>query len=603
MPRALSNTLPKGLFLALVLFALPVEAAVFVVPEDADLVRDADAIVVARVSELNGRFAGERGIETDVDLEIETILKSHPDLKNPLRVVEAGGLVGERFHAVSGSANYWPSDRSLIFLQRTAEGNWRTYGMSLGKFDFVKDSAGRGLAIRWLREHDIASWSPQGIERSEPFRDSAKFMAFIRAEVRGPRPRKPVIADAHDPASEHPSPASGDYVVDVAPDAVEALRISSDADAYPPSAYTQGTFRWDVFDKGGSVTFRSSGTQPGYDAVGASQKALAAWTNDPGSNVNYMYGGTTTAAFVQDSTNAIVFNSANDVPAGSVAYAQWFGGAIHTYKGESFYSITEGDVVVRSGISMPAKTFEEAVTHELGHTLGFRHSEDRAPASAQAVMKAILSGNYGASLGPWDIDAVRTVYTDTASVTLPAPTNVVATATASNRVVVTWAAVSGATQYAVLRSPSISAAFVQIGVSSTTSYTDMTVAANTTYLYKVRALGSSVTSADSVLDHATTVIFTDDPLTTSTPVKAVHLAEIRTALNAVRAAAALGPASWTDAAVPGVRVKAVHITEMRAALSPALAALGKTAVYSDPSLGSGTPIRAIHFQELRNFVK
>jgi fibronectin type 3 domain-containing protein len=218
-------------------------------------------------------------------------------------------------------------------------------------------------------------------------------------------------------------------------------------------------------------------------------------------------------------------------------------------------------------------------------------------------MKAVLSGAYGASLGPWDIDAVRTVYTETVSVSLPAPANVVATATAVNRVVITWAAVSGATQYAILRSPSISSAFVQIGVSSTTSYTDSTVAPNTTYLYKVRAISSSATSADSVFDHATTIIFTDDPLTTSTPVKAVHLAEIRTAINAVRAAAALGPASWTDAAVPGVRVKAVHITEMRAALSPALTALGKTAVYSDPGLASGSPIRAVHFQELRNLVK
>ena len=112
----------------------------------------------------------------------------------------------------------------------------------------------------------------------------------------------------------------------------------------------------------------------------------------------------------QDSINAIVFNSSTDVPSGSVGYARWFGSGTHTYKGETFYSIVEGDVVVKSGLSVPQKTFDEIVTHELGHTIGFRHSDQGTPSSTQAVMKAILTGNYGATLGPWDVEAVRHVY-------------------------------------------------------------------------------------------------------------------------------------------------------------------------------------------------
>jgi hypothetical protein len=161
------------------------------------------------------------------------------------------------------------------------------------------------------------------------------------------------------------------------------------------------------------VSFYQSGSQPGYDATGAAQRALAAWTNEAGSNVSYVYAGTRSVGFVQDNVNAIVFNSASDVPSGALAFAKWYGNSSHTYKGETFYSISEGDVVVRSNISVTQKVFEEAVTHELGHTLGFRHSDQGTPSSTAAVMKAVLSGNYGATLGPWDIEAVQTVYTGT----------------------------------------------------------------------------------------------------------------------------------------------------------------------------------------------
>ena len=87
----------------------------------------------------------------------------------------------------------------------------------------------------------------------------------------------------------------------------------------PPSSYTQGAFRWDLFDKGGSVTFRVSGTQPGFNGIDTAQRALAAWTNDSASNVSYLYGGTSSNAFVKDGNNTILYNSATDVPSGAIA--------------------------------------------------------------------------------------------------------------------------------------------------------------------------------------------------------------------------------------------------------------------------------------------
>ncbi len=182
-----------------------------------------------------------------------------------------------------------------------------------------------------------------------------------------------------------------------------------------------------------------------------------------------------------------------------------------------------------------------------------------------------------------------------------APTGVNATATSTTQVQVTWNAVTGATSYQIYRRDP-GGSFSLRGTSLTTSFND-TATANTAYLYRVRAVNAGGSSGDSASDLATTVIFTDDPLTAGVPVKAVHLAQLRTAVSAVRAQASLSTASYTDVATAGVVVKAIHITELRTALDQAMSALGlATGGWTDTSL-SGVKIKATHFQQIRNRVK
>ena len=503
--------------LILLLASIPSRAAVFVVPADSDLIQQSSAIVIGTVTGIHSEFTIEGPIVTNIDFEVEEVLKGPIDRSEPLRLREPGGVIGEYATGVSGSPHYWIGNRALVFLERTDDGYWTTWGMSLGKFDFVRDREGRDLAVRWATQSDILAWTPEGHPHEERLRNARLFVAFLRADaqpVLGPRaPREPQTLEVN-------GAESGYFVDDVTTEEVSFLPPVTDAH-YPPTAYTEGTFRWRVFDQGGSASYRTSGSQPGYDSTGAAQRGLAAWTNDPGSNVNIQYGGTTSAGFVQDSINSIVFNSATGVPAGSVGYAQWFGSGTHTYKGQTFYSIVEGDVVIKSGLSVSQKLFDEIVTHELGHTIGLRHSDQGTPSSTQAVMKAILSGNYGATLGPWDIEAVRHVYEQTASSCTP---------------------------------PSVS--------------------------------------------------FTDDPLVPGvTRIKAIHLIELRNAVNAWRAAAGLAAfTAWTNPSPAGATVKAVHILELRNALDPALRACGRTPSFSS-GVAIGQPVRAIHFQELRNQMK
>ena len=138
-----------------------------------------------------------------------------------------------------------------------------------------------------------------------------------------------------------------------------------------------------------------------------------------------------------------------------------------------------------------------------------------------------------------------------------APVGVNATATGPAQVTITWTAVAGATGYEVERRAPGNAVLTR--PVATNAFVDNAVSAGTSYVYVVRALSAGGASANSAPDLATTVAFTDDPLVAGTRVKAVHLAQRRTAVNAVRALAGLAPATYTGAAVPGTIVAAGQI--------------------------------------------
>lgn len=70
-------------------------------------------------------------------------------------------------------------------------------------------------------------------------------------------------------------------------------------------------------------------------------------------------------------------------------------------------------------------------------------------------------------------------------------------------------------------------------------------------------------------------MLTDNPLSAGIKVLGDHLLEVRKAINAVRALAGLGDARTTDAIVlNATKIKAVHITELRPALDEARDILG-----------------------------
>jgi hypothetical protein len=100
--------------------------------------------------------------------------------------------------------------------------------------------------------------------------------------------------------------------------------------------------------------------------------------------------------------------------------------------------------------------------------------------------------------------------------------------------------------------------------------------------------------------------FTDPVIVSgSTPIRAVHVTELRARVDALRVAAGLAEVSWTDPVLVAgsTPVRAAHLRELRDALGEAYDALGQPRPgYSGPDPDTGVIIRASHIVELRSAV-
>ena len=189
---------------------------------------------------------------------------------------------------------------------------------------------------------------------------------------------------------------------------------------------------------------------------------------------------------------------------------------------------------------------------------------------------------------------------------LYSPYNLVATAVLPTQVNLSWyyGYPYNLPTFQVFRSTD-NVTFTLIATPTSTSYVDTSLTPNTAYVYKVRAVDASANGPFSSIDLATTILFTNDPIAVgSTPLLASHIIELRTAINAVRTAASLSVATFTDPSLAGKPIKAVHLTELQAALDQARSALGlPAAAYPAPTAATGIAIRAADITALRNGVK
>jgi hypothetical protein len=130
--------------------------------------------------------------------------------------------------------------------------------------------------------------------------------------------------------------------------------------------------------------------------------------------------------------------------------------------------------------------------------------------------------------------------------------------------------------------------------------------ADTAYLYRVRAVKGGTRSDPSNADLATTLVFSGTLTSGTSILSAVHVTQLRTAVNAVRAlwSSGLAPAVFSDPSLQNVVAKAVHLTELRAVLNEARQGLAlPPVVYSTTGPAAGQVIAAADINDLRGGVR
>ncbi|HXI12911.1 MAG TPA: immunoglobulin domain-containing protein [Thermoanaerobaculia bacterium] len=392
----------------------PLFSATFVVRSDRELIRASEAVVVGTVGESVGRSNANGRIETVTTLRVEEGIGRHFESGETIKIVQLGGVVANRAYVVPGSPRFAEGSRVLVLLTRHRNSDWTTQDLALGKFDFSTSSAGAALLLRESRE--IVGWATDGTPHREYARDAKRFLSYVRS----------VVAD---------QPGAVDYFVSV-PQSPARVQSSSIRATASPSQYVNvlsipglGSLpvRWNTFPS--ATTFVTNGSQAGLSdgGLGALDTALSLWSNASTSNIRYLRGGTTTAtqSFVNpqsDQVSSIQFNDPLDELPGSysnggvLALGGYFAGpGTHTKNGETFFNIVEGDVIVQNGLTPSVSSSGVMATilaHELGHTLGFRHSDEASPSTTDALMASsiVFGSDTSATLRNWDKDAASVVY-------------------------------------------------------------------------------------------------------------------------------------------------------------------------------------------------
>lgn len=225
-------------------------------------------------------------------------------------------------------------------------------------------------------------------------------------------------------------------------------------------------------------------------------------------------------------------------------------------------------------------------------------------------------GSSGATLERENIYRGGQLLATNESLSAGAPSALAATPSSSN-LALSWTAASGASKYRVERMAA-GGSYGLLTTTTGTSTTDSGASSGSAYLYRVCAADSlsNCTSDYSNIalgarlnftTDATIVSYAEDPAT-ATLIKAAHITELRTAINAVRSLAGQSAGSWTHTGLAaGDLIYADDVRDLRSKLNDALVALNlQTSSYTDNTIVSyaddpltATVFKAVHIRELR----
>ncbi len=478
-------------------------ATTFVMVSDAELVRQAPLVVEGRVQGAARPVPGELP-QTDFRVEITRTLKgTAPDGVVTVRLPGREATAGAPGLRLWGSPRFQAGEWVILFLVPRADGTFGVLHLLLGAFHAVP-AGGRLYAVRDLGEATelVAGDGGTLAWRAAPLDLPRDFSAFTGWIAEGGA--SPASYFAPDP--------------DLAASLAERFVLLTASDGVP--------IRWFDFDNGGGVSFEADARgQEGLPGGGFAQlqTALAAWTNDAGSDVRLGYVGTTasrtTGCASPQRVLRLVFGDPQnevtgtfDCSAGGVLAlgGPCFEVATSSYRGQTYHRAVDGYIVTNDGLgcffsgsSNPGRAAEELLAHETGHTLGLGHST-----VGSALMFANLHNDgRGAALQADDRAAIAALYGNgTTPPPPPAPSGLVATALSASQIALTWQDnATDETGFRIERRTG-GGSFGEVASvgANVTAFTAAGLAAATTYEFRVRAVNEQGFSAYSSTASATT---------------------------------------------------------------------------------------------------
>jgi hypothetical protein len=484
------------LALPLALFSHPASATTYRMMSDRALADQAAAVVEVKVVGAEPAPIVDGPPATDYLVEVSRVLKG--DMPGSTVVVRVPGGVNPMGVGLKvwGAPRFAEGEDAMLFLRPAQDGTYRILHLMLGAFH-KRTVGGRAVAVRDLTEaHEIG---PKGRTEEGVFddlRDFDRFSDWVYDRARGAAGEDGYVL----------GPAQGKQLISIS----ESFTLLTPSDGLP--------IRWFRFDGGQRVDWKvnSAGQSGlGLDATAdAFQAAIEAWNSDPGSNVNYVYTGTTGAAgglAHSDGVSAIVFDDPfRDDPdeavegtfdcseGGVIAIGgPWFFSSTRSFRGKRHHEAVEGDIVTNDGTEClfggDVKVAQEVFAHELGHTLGLGHSNER---DALMFARAHDDGR-GARLTEDDRQGIRSLYGTGAGPGSPsnlaAPARLTGRATSRTAVTLTWRDKAvGEDGYVIEVKRKGTRRFVELltvpANSSSALVTDLLP--RTSYSFRVRAVGA-----------------------------------------------------------------------------------------------------------------
>lgn len=398
-------------------------AAMFIVPDDAELVRKSGAIVQGVIVGGEGRMRSGGHIETVYSVRVQRVLKGGISSTETLEVASPGGRVGTRFTTVYSAAHFKEGDKVLLFLVQD-RGGWTPTDMTLGKFRFVTSTGGQTLLLR--DEEDIVGFDREMRTHVERIRREGPFLQFIEDTVRGRAAAQTYFVPPGETVAL-PEEEEEANRFDLTPNTVYAARSYAIhfSNTYPgrwPESRMTGVLARPFFKNSAQ-----SASGLGDGGVAMITSGLGAWTNDCPSAVNVTYGGTN--ALLKDGNddiNTVVWNDPGGHIAGTwsgsgvIATAYMSGDNFHTFASEDdWVSLSDSDVVVQNGLTGAESFVATAMTHEFGHAIGLRHSNTHHDGTAcqgtdectgTAIMNSSVNVLHNYTLQAWDQTAIRALY-------------------------------------------------------------------------------------------------------------------------------------------------------------------------------------------------